>query len=224
MAVTVTIIVAYCACLSLSVRAILVTSSCLTSSVRPYCGLSRHSSTFGRYVRFSRRVSASFIGFILARIASWRRRISSSTSAISSSVCEHRQNQNLSNRITFCPLQILKTHKALPIRDSGMFSTKPDLLLLPVELVERPLKLMNALSQRVVSRRALRCQIVVRLMEHLMVGLTQAARVWHLCLGTLLVVPAEVLPLLRSRTTARRIKKWQRQTFVIKLMIRKYFS
>ena len=80
----------YWDCLSFSSSAALLASNCLTSSTRPYCTLSLHSSTFGRYVRFSSRVWASFSGFVLAAIASFKRRISSSRSAISSSVCQGR--------------------------------------------------------------------------------------------------------------------------------------
>lgn len=74
------------ACLHLSWSARCEASICLTSSTRPYCTSSLTSSMPGRYVRFSRRVWASFMHGSLSLIAFSRPSMSSSSWAISFSV------------------------------------------------------------------------------------------------------------------------------------------
>ena len=64
----------------------------------PYCGGSRHSSTFGRYWRVWSRVWATFIGFSLSLIAFFRSAISFSCIEMSLHTCRHN-TQPLSHSI-----------------------------------------------------------------------------------------------------------------------------
>ena len=72
------------------------------------------------------------------------------------------------------------------------------LLFLPVQLINCPLKFMHALPQSIVTSSVLGLQIIVSLLQGVVDGLSQPFGCCHLRLCTLLVVAAEVLPLLRG--------------------------
>jgi len=76
------------------------------------------------------------------------------------------------------------------------------LLLLPAKFVERSFEVVDAFPQRVVGGRLLCRKVVVRLLNDVVIGLAKTPRVGHLSISPLLVVPAEVLPLLRRRAPA----------------------
>lgn len=71
-----------------------VSADCeLTSSIRRYCTGSRHSSTLGRFLRVSRRVSASISGGCLSAMAFRNRATFSSFSIICASTCIKEQKR-----------------------------------------------------------------------------------------------------------------------------------
>ena len=84
----------YCASCSFFFRALILSSISWTSPTNPYWALSRHSSTLGRYVRFSNLAIASFNGFSLSLMAFSRSRMFCSCLAISSSVCEVKKDNH----------------------------------------------------------------------------------------------------------------------------------
>jgi len=71
------------------------------------------------------------------------------------------------------------------------------LLFLPAEFIKCSLQIMNTSPQCVVGGRLLCRQVVVCLLDDVVVCLAKTPRVGHLGVSSLLVVPAEVLPLLR---------------------------
>jgi hypothetical protein len=77
------------------------------------------------------------------------------------------------------------------------FSLVTHVLLLPVELVDGLLELVDALAECVVGGGVLGLEVVVGLLQRVVDGFAETAGRVHLSVGALLVVAAEVLPLLR---------------------------